>query len=178
VTRPSSSALIISDALKLNQQLDELGAAVVYRTHSLSVVHWLSRIKAGSSSGCMQLGFDIMQRLLGSPSDSPLPAITKDPASTFHLGLTDEAKPPAASCAFHAPDHTCLARAYTFCASPINGSVRSAIMQAASLHYYYVLCSRMQVKPRFRPAKKTFARTHLLKLMWYRHSFFAELHQT
>ena len=98
----------------------------------------------------MELSIDAIQRLLQSPLDAPLPAITKDSASLFHLGLTDEAQQYAESLSmssFHAPDHSCLTRAFSFNASPINGSVRSAIMQDAPLLYYYILCSQMQAMP-------------------------------
>lgn len=95
----------------------------------------------------MQLGIDAMQRLLLSPANSSLPALTKDPASMLHLGLTDEANPAHAlsSSSVHAPDHNCFSRAFTFNACPINGSIRSAITQSVSLPYYYILCAQMQV---------------------------------
>lgn len=62
----------------------------------------------------------------------------------FQLGLTDEASPPA-NLPLQAPDHTCFSRAFTFNAAPINGSIRSAIMQSTSLPYYYILSAQMQV---------------------------------
>ncbi len=92
----------------------------------------------------MQLGFDVMQRLLLSPPSTQVAAITKDPASMFQLGLTDEANPPG-NLPLQAPDHTCFSRAFTFNAAPINGSIRSAIMQSTFLPYYYILSSQMQV---------------------------------
>jgi hypothetical protein len=134
----------IRDTTKLTHQLLENGAPVIYESCSLSVAHWLSRVKAGSRGDGMQLAFDVLQRLLLSPPDALVPAIVKDSASMFHLGLTDEANA-SAELSAHAPDHECLTRAYNFNASPINGSVRSAIMQSAPLPYYYILCSRMQV---------------------------------
>jgi hypothetical protein len=85
-----------------------------------------------------------MQQLLLSSPTALLPAIIKDSASMFQLGLTDEANAPAAL-SLQAPDHTCFLRAYSFNASPINGSVRSAIMQSTPLPYYYILCAQMQV---------------------------------
>ena len=113
----------------------------------MGVAHWLARVRAGDHGGGMELSIDAIQRLLQSPLDAPLPAITKDSASLFHLGLTDEAQQYAESLSmssFHAPDHSCLTRAFSFNASPINGSVRSAITQAASLPHYYLLCAQMQ----------------------------------
>ena len=85
-----------------------------------------------------------MQRLLLSSPRAPVPAIIKDPASMFQLGITDEASAPA-ELSLQAPGHTCFSRAYTFNASPINGSIRSAIMQSTPLPYYYILCAQMQV---------------------------------
>jgi hypothetical protein len=91
-----------------------------------------------------------MQRLLLSPPKVPLPPITKDLASMLHLGLTDECAnfaESSLSASSYAPDQTCFARAFSFNACPINGSVRSAIMQDTPLLYYYILCSQMQATP-------------------------------
>jgi hypothetical protein len=134
----------LRDVTKLTQQLAENGAPIVYGSSSLSVAHWLSRLRGGGKGTGMQLGFDVMQRLLLSPPWTHVPAITKDPASMFQLGLTDEASPPT-NLPLQAPDHTCFSRAFTFNAAPINGSIRSAIMQSTSLPYYYILSAQMQV---------------------------------
>jgi hypothetical protein len=138
---------IIRDVARVKQQLAERGSPVEYAPHSIGAGHWLSRLKGGSKGGGMQLGFDVMQRLLLSPPKVPLPPITKDLASMLHLGLTDESSIFAEASLSHAPDQTCFARAFSFNACPINGSVRSAIMQDAPLLYYYILCSQMQATP-------------------------------
>jgi hypothetical protein len=132
------------DIAKLTQQLAEKGTSVNYGSSSLSVAHWLSRVRGGSTGAGMQLGFDVMQRLLLSPLGTLVPDVAKDPASMFQLGLTDEANPPP-DLPLQAPDHTCFPRAFTFNAAPINGSIRSAIMQSTSLPYYYILSAQMQV---------------------------------
>jgi hypothetical protein len=146
----SSWIFLIRDVEELRQQLNDASSdPVVYKSHSLAVAHWLSRVRTGGNGGSMQLGLDAMQRLLLSPVDKPLPSITKDPASMLHLGLTDEASQHVgslSSSSSHAADHTCFTRAFSFNASPVNGSVRSAITQATFLPYFYLLCAQMKAK--------------------------------
>jgi hypothetical protein len=141
---------------------------MLYKSCSLGVEYWLARVRAGGRGG-VQLGIDVMQRLLLSPANSSLPALTKDPASMLHLGLTDEANPAhtwSPSSVHHAPDHSCFSRAFAFNACPISGSIRSAITQSVALPYYYILCAQMQV--------------HFLHSHRRIHckTFCAELHQT